>query len=134
MYDILHEQDLVSSCVIVARGYRQQDLVLHVVGSHCLARDPLFIVDDVPLRVIEPAQRVGEPRCILFAMICLISAFFHLDNFALIAPLLQHNSATPLRIEPLFAFFWKVDLEGLPEQTRLTVPNPTTRILDRDLK
>ena len=59
VYGILHEQDFVSSwssCVaIVTRVWYK------TWWSHCLAPDPFFYVYDVPRRVIEAAQGIGEP-------------------------------------------------------------------------
>ena len=60
---ILLEQDFVSSwslrVAIVSRPWRGTR------WGHCLALDPVFNMHDVPLRVIEAAQRIGESCCVL---------------------------------------------------------------------
>ena len=54
----------VASCLnkVLSAGGRRAWLSL----GHCLAPDPFFFVYDVPLRVIDGAQRIGEFCCILF--------------------------------------------------------------------
>ena len=49
------------------RGNRQQDVVQDVVGSPSGAGPPLLQMYDVPRRVIEAVQRIGEPCCVLFS-------------------------------------------------------------------